>query len=93
MAKKKKKKKTMQQMLDYINDQSLRIKRVSRDFFMGTDIGTRRHKVKKKYTRKPKYKKNWDDEIRPTGSDTAAEPSPERKGGPAGQHMALRAPA
>ena len=53
----------MQQMLDYINNQSLRIKRVSRDFFKEADIGTRRHKVKKKYTRKPKYKKNWDDEI------------------------------
>ena len=63
MAKKRKKKKTMQQMLDYINDQSLRIKRVSRDFFKDADIGTRRHKVKKKYPRKPKYKKNWDDEI------------------------------
>ena len=31
--------------------------------FKDADIGTRRHKVKKKYTRKPKYKKNWDDEI------------------------------
>tara|TARA_B100000131_G_C17601168_1_gene403571 strand:- start:128 stop:319 length:192 start_codon:yes stop_codon:yes gene_type:complete len=63
MAKKKKKKKTMQQMLDYINDQSLRIKRVSRDFFMGTDIGTRRHKDKNKYNRKKKHKKDYRDEI------------------------------
>ena len=50
-------------MRDRLNDQSLRIKQVSRDFFKEADIGTRRHQVKKKYTRKPKYKKNWDDEI------------------------------
>ena len=50
--KKRNKKKTMQQMLDYINDQSRIIKEVSREFFMGTDIGTRRHKDKKKYSRK-----------------------------------------
>ncbi len=56
----KKKKKTFQQMLDYINDQSLRIKRASRDYFMGTDIGTRKHKDKKKYSRKIKHKKKWD---------------------------------
>ena len=59
----KKKKKSFQQMLDYLNAQALMIKRVSREVFMDADIGTRRHKVKKKYTRKPKYKKNWDDEI------------------------------
>ena len=58
----KKKKKTLQQIRDYLNDQSLRIKRVSRDFFMGTDIGTRRHKDKKKYNRKQKHKKRYDDE-------------------------------
>ena len=58
----KKKKKTFQQMLDYINDQSLRIKRASRDYFMGTDIGTRKHKDKKKYTRKTKHKKDWRNE-------------------------------
>ena len=65
MAKKrhKKKKKTMQQMLDYLNDKSLYIKRVSRDFFMGTDIGTRRHKDKKKYNRKVKHKKRYRDDI------------------------------
>ena len=62
MGKKKKKKKTMQQMIDYINDQSLRIKRVSRDFFMGTDIGTRKHKDKKKYNRKVKHKKRLNNE-------------------------------
>ena len=62
MGKKREKKKTMQQMLDYINDQSLRIKRVSRDFFMGTDIGTRKHKDKKKYSRKVKHKKRLDNE-------------------------------
>ena len=63
MGKKKKKKKTMQQMIDYINDQSLRIKRVSRDFFMGTDIGTRKHTDKNKYNRKKKHKKDYRDEI------------------------------
>ena len=57
--KKKNKKKTMQQMIDYLNDKTLYIKRISRDFFMGTDIGTRRHKDKKKYTRKIKHKKKW----------------------------------
>ena len=62
-SKRRKKKKTIQQMKDRLNDQSLRIKQVSRDFFKDADIGTRRHKVKKKYTRKPKYKKKWDDEI------------------------------
>ena len=60
--KKKNKKKTMQQMLDYLNDKSLYIKRISRDFFMGTDIGMRKHKDKKKYNRKIKHKKNWRNE-------------------------------
>ena len=50
-------------MRDHLNDQSHKARLASRDFFKGADIGTRRHKVKKKYTRKPKYKKNWDDEI------------------------------
>ena len=58
----KKKKKTLQQIKDYLNDQSLRIKRVSRDYFMGTDIGTRRHKDKSKYSRKIKHKKDYRDE-------------------------------
>tara|TARA_Y100000768_G_scaffold260176_1_gene198081 strand:- start:577 stop:774 length:198 start_codon:yes stop_codon:yes gene_type:complete len=58
----KKKKKTLQQMIDYLNDKSLYIKRVSRDYFMGTDIGTRRHKDKSKYSRKIKHKKGFDDE-------------------------------
>ena len=62
MAKKRKKKKTLQQILDYINDQSLRIKRTSRDFFMGADIGTRKHKDKNKYNRKVKHKKDYTDE-------------------------------
>ena len=57
--KKRNKKKTIEQMKEYINDASLMIKRVSRDYFMGTDIGTRRHKDKKKYNRKVKHKKNW----------------------------------
>ena len=60
--KRKPKRKTLKQMRDRLNDQSLRIKQVSRDFFKDADIGTRRHKVKKKYTRKPKYKRNWQDE-------------------------------
>jgi len=60
--KKKKKNKTIQQMKDYLNDQSRRIKTVSRDFFMGTDIGTRKHKDKKKYNRKVKHKKRLDNE-------------------------------
>ena len=59
----KKKKKTLQQIMDYLNDKSLYIKRVSRDYFMGTDIGTRKHKDKKKYTRKVKHKKKWDKDI------------------------------
>ena len=49
-------------MRDRLNDQSLRIKQASRDFFMGTDIGTRKHKDKKKYNRKQKHKKRLDDE-------------------------------
>ena len=59
----KKKKKTIQQMRDYLNDASRIIKTVSRDFFMGTDIGTRRHKDKTKYNRKVKYKKDYRNEI------------------------------
>ena len=50
-------------MRDRLNDQSLRIKQISREVFKEADIGTRKHKVKKKYTRKPKYKKDWKDEI------------------------------
>ncbi len=60
--KKRNKKKSFQQMLDYLNDQSRIIKEVSREFFMGTDIGTRKHKDKKKYNRKQKHKKRLDDE-------------------------------
>ncbi len=62
MGKKRKKKKSLQQMIEYLNDKSLYIKRVSRDYFMGTDIGTRKHKDKTKYSRKRKYKKDWRDE-------------------------------
>ena len=58
--KKKNKKKTMQQMLDYLNDPARMIKQVSREFFMGTDIGTRKHKDKKKYNRRVKHKKRLD---------------------------------
>ena len=56
----KKKKKSFQQMLDYLNDQALMIKRVSREVFMDADIGTRKHKDKKKYSRKIKHKKRLD---------------------------------
>ena len=64
MSKKKKrnKKKSFQQMLDYLNDQALMIKRVSREVFMDADTGTRKHKDKKKYNRKVKHKKRLDDE-------------------------------
>ena len=62
MGRKRKKKKSFQQMLDYLNDQSRIIKEVSREFFMGTDIGTRKHKDKKKYNRKQKHKKRLTDE-------------------------------
>ena len=58
--KKRNKKKSFQQMLDYLNDQALMIKRVSREVFMGTDIRTRKHKDKSKYSRKVKHKKNVD---------------------------------
>ncbi len=61
--KRKPKKRTLKQKMDRLNDQSLIIKRASREEFKGVDIGTRRHKVKKGYIRKPKYKKKWDDEI------------------------------
>ena len=61
MSKKKRnKKKSFQQMLDYLNDQALMIKRVSREVFMDADIGTRKHKDKKKYSRKIKHKKRLD---------------------------------
>ncbi len=62
MGRKRKKKKSFQQMLDYINDQALMIKRVSREVFMDADIGTRKHKDKKKYSRKVKHKKRLDNE-------------------------------
>ena len=58
----KKKKKTLQQIKDYLNDQSIRIKQISREVFMDADTGTRKHKDKKKYNRKIKHKKRLDDE-------------------------------
>ena len=60
--KKRNKKKSFQQMLDYLNDQALMIKRVSREVFMDADTGTRKHKDKKKYNRKQKHKKRLEDE-------------------------------
>tara|TARA_Y100001938_G_scaffold30024_1_gene40795 strand:- start:778 stop:966 length:189 start_codon:yes stop_codon:yes gene_type:complete len=62
MGRKRKKKKSFQQMLDYLNDQALMIKRVSREVFIDADIGTRKHKDKKKYNRKQKHKKRLEDE-------------------------------
>ena len=58
----KKKKKTLQQIKDYLNDQSIRIKQISREVFMGADITTRVHKDKKKYSRKVKHQKRLDNE-------------------------------
>ena len=63
MGRKRKKKKSFQQMLDYLNDQALMIKRVSREVFMDADIGTRKHKDKKRYNRKKKYKEDWNDDL------------------------------
>tara|TARA_R110001592_G_scaffold208440_1_gene459481 strand:+ start:246 stop:443 length:198 start_codon:yes stop_codon:yes gene_type:complete len=60
--KQKRKLKTLQQALDYINDKSRIIKEISRDVFMGADIGMRKHKDKKKYSRKVKHKKRYEDE-------------------------------
>ena len=62
-SKRKRKKKTLKQMRDRLNDQSIRIKQISREVFKEADIGTRKHKDKKKYNRKLKYKKDWKDEI------------------------------
>tara|TARA_R100000084_G_C4547510_1_gene98519 strand:+ start:310 stop:498 length:189 start_codon:yes stop_codon:yes gene_type:complete len=62
LGKKRKKKKSFQQMLDYLNDQALMIKRVSREVFMDADTTTRVHKDKKKYSRKVKHKKRLDNE-------------------------------
>ena len=56
------KKRTLKQMEEHLNDQSHRARLASRDFFKDADIGTRKHNVKKKYTRKPKYRKDWEDE-------------------------------
>jgi len=60
--KRKKKKKTLQQIKDYLNDQSIRIKQISREVFMDADTKTRVHKDKKKYSRKTKHKKRLDNE-------------------------------
>jgi len=65
MGRKKKQKRkltTLQQALDYINDKSRIIKEISRDVFMGVDIGMRKHKDKKKYSRKVKHKKRLEDD-------------------------------
>ena len=56
----KKKKKTIQQIKDYLNDQSIRIKQISREVFRGADVTTRVHSDKKKYSRKKKHKKRLD---------------------------------
>ena len=65
MGRKKKQKKkltTLRQIQEYLNDKSLFIRKVSREVFMGVDIGTKKHKDKKKYNRKTKYKKRLDDD-------------------------------
>ena len=66
MSRKKKRNKkkltTLEQILEYLNDPSRLIKQVSREFFRGTDIGTRRHKDKTKYSRKVKHKKGFTDD-------------------------------
>ena len=65
MGRKKKQKRkltTLQQALDYINDKSRIIKEISREVFMGVDIGARRHKDKTKYSRKVKHKKRLEDD-------------------------------
>jgi hypothetical protein len=59
--KRKPKKLSLKKLKEKLNDQSLRIKQVSREVFKDADIGTRRHKNKKRYNRKPKYKKRWDE--------------------------------
>ena len=56
------KKRTLKQMEEHLNDQSHKARLASRDFFKDADIGTRKHNVKKKYTRKPKYRKDWEGE-------------------------------
>jgi|TARA_R110002167_G_scaffold293201_1_gene497894 hypothetical protein len=65
MGRKKKQKKkltTLEQVKEYLNDKSRYIKAISREVFMGVDIGTRRHKDKKKYNRKQKHKKRLDND-------------------------------
>jgi len=65
MGRKKKQKKkltTLRQIQEYLNDKSLFIRKISREVFMGVDIGTRTHKDKKKYTRKTKHKKRLDND-------------------------------
>jgi len=63
MGRKKKQKKkltTLRQIQEYLNDKSLFIRKVSREVFMGVDIGTKKHKDKKKYNRKTKHKQRLD---------------------------------
>ena len=65
MGRKKKQKKkltTLRQIQEYLNDKSLFIRKVSREVFMGVDIGTKKHKDKKKYNRKIKYRKRLDND-------------------------------
>ncbi len=53
MGKKKKQKKFNKQKA---------IKKLAREMFMDIPTGTKVHKVKKKYSRKRKFKKDWDDD-------------------------------
>ena len=61
-SKNRKKLTTLRQLIDYLNDKSLMIKTASRNFFKDADIGMRKHKDKKKYSRKKKHKRDWTDE-------------------------------
>jgi len=43
-------------------DKTKAMKRVARDMFMDIPTETKVHKVKKKYNRKRKFKKDWEDD-------------------------------
>ena len=43
-------------------DKTKAMKRVARDMFMDIPMETKVHKVKKKYNRKRKFKKDWEDD-------------------------------
>ena len=43
-------------------DKTKAMKRLARDTFMDIPMETKVHKVKKKYNRKRKFKKDWEDD-------------------------------